>query len=92
MTKEVSVKDMSRQFSEIMNRVTYKGEHFLLRRGNRVVAELRPAPAGGRLGDLSSLLSALPKLSHQESNAFARDLKKLKKELQRHAPKTPWVS
>jgi len=92
MTHDVSVTDVSRHFSEFMNRVTYKGEHFLLRRGKTVVAELKPAPRGRRLGDLPTLLKSLPRLSDTDAKAFSGDLRKARRALSKRKLKSPWES
>ena len=90
MSSEVSITNVSRHFSEYLNRVTYKGEHFLLKRGKNIVAELKPAPRGGRLGDLPALLKSLPRLSVSEITSFSRDLDKEKRALSKRKLKSPW--
>jgi len=92
MTHDVSITDISRHFSEFLNRVAYKGEHFLLRRGKTVIAELKPAPRGRRLGDLPVLFKSLPRLSDTDAKAFSRDLQKAKRALSRRKLKSPWES
>jgi prevent-host-death family protein len=59
--KVLSATDASRNFSEILNRVKYRGESFILERGGEPVAELRPASPTRFTGmDLSALLRSLP--------------------------------
>ena len=50
MAQTLSVTEAPRHFAEYINRVVYRGESFVLVRGNTPIAELRPLPAGRRLG------------------------------------------
>ena len=74
MTQILSVTEMARYFTEYINRVTCRGERFVLVRGNKPMAELRPLPAGKRLAELPALLASLPRLSSAEATQFADDL------------------
>jgi antitoxin (DNA-binding transcriptional repressor) of toxin-antitoxin stability system len=87
-----SVTEVARNFSEYINRVAFHGESFLLLRGKRPVAELRPAPAGKRLGELPELLASLPRLSESEAAALAEDLAEARSELSRAPLRDPWDS
>jgi antitoxin (DNA-binding transcriptional repressor) of toxin-antitoxin stability system len=74
MTKSVTVTEAVRNFSDYINRVAYRHESFVLCKGNRSVAELRPLPLGRRLGDLPDLIDSLPHLSAKEASEFAADI------------------
>lgn len=74
MTQALSVTKMVRHFAEYINRVAYRGECFVLVRGNKPMAELRPLPTGKRLAELPALLVSLPHLSSAEAEQFADDL------------------
>jgi len=87
-----SVTDVLRNFSEYINRVAFRGERFILVRGNKPVAELSPVPVGTRLGDLASLLESLPKLGEEEALSFERDLEAVRAELGGYGPEDPWGS
>jgi prevent-host-death family protein len=50
------VTDVARNFSEYVNRVNNKGEHFVLVKSGKEVAELKPIPNGRRLSELAALL------------------------------------
>jgi hypothetical protein len=63
---------------------------FVLLRGNRPVAELRPVPIGRRLGDLPEVLAGVPRLDDAE--AFARDLDAARAELGETDSSDPWAS
>jgi antitoxin (DNA-binding transcriptional repressor) of toxin-antitoxin stability system len=47
-----SVTEVARNFADYINRVVYRGERFVLVRGNKPVAELGPLPVGKRLAEL----------------------------------------
>lgn len=72
--QSISLTEAARNFSDCVNRVAYRGESFMLLRGRKAVAELRPAPVGRRLGELAGLMSSLPPLAEDDPKAWARDL------------------
>ena len=65
---------MARHFAEYINRAAYRGESFVLVRGNKPMAELRPLPTGKRLAELPALLASLPYLSSTEATQLADDI------------------
>lgn len=69
-----SVTTVARHFAEYINRVAFRGERFVLMRGNKPVAELSPVPVGMRVRDLPALLASLPRLSEEDATAFEADL------------------
>jgi prevent-host-death family protein len=61
MKSEISATDAARRFSEVVNRVRYRNETFVVKRGGEPVCEivpLRPAMITGR--ELVELLRSLP--------------------------------
>lgn len=84
-----SVAEVARHFAEYIDRVSCRGESFVLVRGNRPVAELRPLPAGKRLGELPVLLASLPHLSPAEADELADDLTAARQALAREAWEEP---
>ncbi len=92
MAQTLTVTEMARNFAEYINRVSYRGDCFVLVRGNRPVAELRPLPAGRQLAELPSLLTTLPHLSPTEATQFADDLETAREELARTEVRDPWAS
>ena len=92
MSETLTVTEVVRHFAEYVNRVAYRRESFVLVRGNKAIAELRPVPAGKRLGDLPALLAALPRLSVAEAGTFADDLEAAREELARTEASDPWRS
>ncbi len=92
MTQTLSVTEVARHFAEYINRVAYRGECFILVRGNKPMAELRPLPAGKRLAELPALLASLPHLSPTEATQLADDLTAARAELARAEVHDPWRS
>jgi antitoxin (DNA-binding transcriptional repressor) of toxin-antitoxin stability system len=92
MRSAPSVTDVARNFAEYINRVAFGGERFVLMRGKRAVAELRPVPSGKRLRELPELLASLPRLSDSEAADLASDMDDARRDLI-HAPlRDPWAS
>jgi antitoxin (DNA-binding transcriptional repressor) of toxin-antitoxin stability system len=92
MSHTLSVTEMARHFAEYINRVAYCGESFVLVRGNKPLAELRPLPTGTRLAELPALLASLPHLSPTEAAQFADDLTAAREALARAELNDPWRS
>ena len=58
----ISATQTARRFSELMNRVRYRGESFVVERGGKPVCEILPAqPAKFTGRELADLLRLLPK-------------------------------
>ncbi len=81
-----------RGFSEYVNRVAYRGERFILLRGRKPVAELRPIPAGRLLGELDAMLRSLPRLTPDEAEDFATDIDAARAELPKQGSGDTWES
>jgi antitoxin (DNA-binding transcriptional repressor) of toxin-antitoxin stability system len=92
MSQTLSVTEAARHFAEYINRVAYRGECFVLVRGNKPIAELRPLPVGKRLAELPALLASLPHLSETEAAGFAADLTAAREALARAEVHDPWQS
>lgn len=92
MSQTLSVTEMARHFAEYINRVAYRGECFVLVRGNKPIAELRPFPAGQRLAELPALLASLLHLSTTEAAQLAEDLTAAREALARAEVYDPWRS
>jgi antitoxin (DNA-binding transcriptional repressor) of toxin-antitoxin stability system len=62
MKLRISATETARRFSELMNRVRYRGESFVVERGGRPICEILPAqPAKFSGRELADLLRSLPK-------------------------------
>ena len=92
MVKTLSVTEVARHFAEYINRVAYRGERFVLVRGNKPMAELRPLSTGKRLAELPALLASLPRLSSAEATQLADDLTAAREALARAEVHDPWQS
>ncbi len=88
----LSVTEMVRGFADYINRVAYRGESFILLKGRKPVAELRPVPAGRLLGELEAVLRSLPALSEAEAEDFAADIEAARAGLPREGLRDPWES
>ena len=90
--KALTVTEVIRNFSDYISRVAYQRESFILCKGKRPMAELRPVPSGKQLGDLPSLLEGLPHLARTEAIAFSQDLEAEREALGAEELKDPWES
>ena len=92
-TKRLTVTEAVRNFSEILGRVRFKGERFVLVKGGRPIAELGPTDAAAAvlLGELPAILDALPHLDPEDADHFARDLES-SRTATGPVPATPWES
>jgi antitoxin (DNA-binding transcriptional repressor) of toxin-antitoxin stability system len=90
--KTVTVTEVARRFAEYINRVAYRGESFLLTRGKKPVAELRPIPRGVKFEEFLDIMARLPHLTKAEAEDFARDLEEARDELDRLGVPDRWES
>ena len=90
MAKHITVTEVLRNFSEYINRVTYRGEKFILVRGKLKVAELSPAPVGCSAADLQDLFKSLPSLSKAESKKFEGEINAFRKKQAKEKLRDPW--
>jgi antitoxin (DNA-binding transcriptional repressor) of toxin-antitoxin stability system len=62
MKSHISATEAARSFSELMNRVRYRGESFVVERGGKPICEILPAgPPKFSGAELANLLRSLPK-------------------------------
>jgi antitoxin (DNA-binding transcriptional repressor) of toxin-antitoxin stability system len=74
MKSRISATEAARSFSELMNRVRYRGESFLVERGGKPICEILPArPPKFSSAELAKLLRSLPK-PDEEYLAIVEDL------------------
>jgi len=90
MPETLTVTQVARRFADVVNRIVYRRESFVVMRGNRPVAEMRPVPAGVRLGDLPSIIASLPRLD--DAASFAADLDAARADLDGLEARDPWAS
>lgn len=87
MEKRISATEVVRKFSEILNSVKYKGEHYTVIRGGKPIASICPIEIPLKeksLGELKELLKSIPELG-DEAGKFGEDLK----EILKHQPSLP---
>lgn len=90
MSKTLTVTEMARSFAEYINRVTYRGESFVLTKGNKPVAEIRPLPAGRKLSELAEILASGPRLHPDDVEAFAKDVYEGIEAMNKMPVRDPW--
>ena len=76
MEKHISASKAVRDFSEILNTIRFKGVHYIIERGGKPVASMKPIEEERKvrkLGELKNLLKKPPRLD-EELEAFAEDL------------------
>ena len=73
---EVSATDAARHFSDILDAVEHRGEHFTIVRRGRVVAQLDPVNTG-RGADVKNLLRG-----RRRDPGFRRDIESLRELLE----------
>jgi prevent-host-death family protein len=70
---EITATDASRRFSDLLDAVEHRGEHFAIVRRGKVIAHLEPVPtANGR--DVKSLLRR-----HRSDPRWSQDLDELRR-------------
>lgn len=82
MEKRISATRAVRDFSEVLNTIKFKGAHYIIERGGKPVASMKPIGEktdSRALGELKALLKQLPRLD-EELDAFAADLEDIRKE------------
>ena len=74
---QLSATEAARNFSELLNRVHYKRQTYLIERGGQAVCEIRPAYAAtGFTGtDLARLLASLPDAPEEYLDAVEQAVK-----------------
>ena len=92
MKTSISVSEFARNLTDFLSRVAYRNERFEVRKGNRVMAEVRPVAAVVRLKDLVEAAAPLPALSQGEQDDFARDVEQLRTEAGRDRGRDRWPS
>lgn len=90
LKKSISVTEASRNFADYINRVVYKGERFVLIRGNKAVAEITPVVSGRCLKELPEIFEKIPHLS--KDDFMEKDLSDIRKTQNKGRLKNPWAS
>jgi antitoxin (DNA-binding transcriptional repressor) of toxin-antitoxin stability system len=87
MTRRVSATEAVRTFSDLLNRIRYRGEEFIVERAGEPVCRMTPAaPTKGlSLRDLVSLLRETP----EPDAGYASDVRRAARS-QGRPPRSPW--
>ncbi len=87
METRVSATEAVRRFSDLLNRIRYRGEEFVVERGGEPVCRMTPAMAPRRLtlGELASFLRDVP----SPDAKYASDVRRAVRS-QRRLPRSPW--
>lgn len=82
MEKRITATRAVRDFSELLNTIKFKGAHYIIERGGKPVASMKPIDDLKdfmALGELKALMKKLPRLD-EECDAFASDLEDIWKD------------
>jgi antitoxin (DNA-binding transcriptional repressor) of toxin-antitoxin stability system len=87
VTTHVSATEAVRSFSDLLNRIRYRGEEFVVERAGEPICRMTPAAPAKTLSlrDLASLLREIPK----PDAGYASDVRKASRS-QRRPPRSPW--
>lgn len=88
METRISVTEAARNLADVLNRVRYRQEGFILMRGGKAFARILPHHEEVTAGDLAERWASLPRLGKEEAKGFAEDMRAVKKKQGR--PKDPW--
>jgi antitoxin (DNA-binding transcriptional repressor) of toxin-antitoxin stability system len=88
MTRRVSATEAVRTFSDLLNRVRYRGEEFVIERAGEPVCRMSPAAPPRRLTlrELASLLREIP----NSDAGYASDVRRAVRR-QGRLPRSPWA-
>ncbi len=77
----ISATEASRNFSIILNKVHYQGEHFDIKRGKEIIAQIIPVAhqkTSMKVKDLKEFFKHLPTLEADDQSAFEKDIKEIR--------------
>lgn len=91
MESTLTVTDAARNFSDVINRVVYRGDTAILTRNGKPVARIipeRPKVTGRELAKIWAKRERMPK---EEAEAFARDIEEGRRLYNKpEVPRDPW--
>ena len=87
MITHVSATEAARTFSDLLNRIRYRGEEFVVERAGEPICRMTPASSPRRmtLRELASLLQSIPRTDP----GFASDVRRAARS-QGRLPRSPW--
>lgn len=93
MGKTITATEAVRKFSEILNVIKYRGNHYTILRGKKAITFISPAEEHLKertLGELRGLLAKLPHLG-DEAEYFEKDMKEIIKHQSAMPEKSKWA-
>jgi hypothetical protein len=88
--REISATEAARRMGDLLSRVKYRGESFLIRRGRTVVAQLGPPATAGATGrDLAIAWRNLRHVAPREAKSFSEDIERGRRQTNK-PPRDPW--
>ena len=87
MTTRVSATEAARTFSDLLNRIRYRGDEFVIERGGEPICRMVPATTSSNLTmrQLADLLRDLP----VPDRGYAADVRSASRH-QARLPRSPW--
>jgi hypothetical protein len=87
-TTRISATKAVRTFSDLLNRIRYRAEEFVVERGGEAVCRMSPATAPARLtlGELARILREIPSVDA----GYAGDVRRAVRS-QGRLPRPPWA-
>jgi antitoxin (DNA-binding transcriptional repressor) of toxin-antitoxin stability system len=89
--RKISATEAARSFSDVVSRVRYQGEEFIVEKGGEAVCRISPVEGGrsarSTIGDFLRLLEELPAVDDE----YREIVRKLTRK-QGKTPRSPWES
>ena len=93
MEKEITATEAVRDFSDLLNRIRFRGDHYIIKRSGKQIACIFPFEEKHRsrsLKELESIFAQLPKLE-DDLKDFANDLEELWQKQPLLPEGSPWA-
>jgi len=88
MEHRITATDLARRLGEVLGKIRYRGDAFLIERNGKPVARIGPLP-GGSVSTLGEALRAWVEAADNDAS-FADDLERVAE--QDRVPESPWGS
>ena len=88
----ISATQVSRELSDILNKVRYQGQSFNVKKGKEIIATIIPGSLSQhnmKVKDLEAFFKQIPTLEKEERNSFEKDIQKIRSQLP--LEKNPWA-
>ena len=92
MSENVTATELSRNLADYLNRVSYRGETFVVHRGGRPIAELQPHARRVTGREFLASLASEPHLTPEEAASFGEDIDRAREEMGPAPDSNPWDS